>query len=257
VERSVQTKPEWSTEEPEWSTENLVKITPVVATTFAFAYVVGYFSAFDISWLPMFSLSEHIVFAIRALPMAIGASVVFLIILIHPNLCSNKRFRRIAIAIWILFLAGGACYTFYRSYFGDGICFVLMIIAVAVYHSNPSGPKSFRRILYWGATLTVGCLIIGWASASSWSWERLHLPLPRTMFIEYGPDSKMSPEGGHVIFAGDKDVLFFGYSSRTTRLLQRDKIQLFECVKEAANPSEIDTIPQGCIPSPLKTAQAH
>jgi hypothetical protein len=40
---------------------------------------VGYFFAFDIAWFPLFSFSEHLVLAIRALPIAIGASVGFLI----------------------------------------------------------------------------------------------------------------------------------------------------------------------------------
>jgi hypothetical protein len=44
-----------------------------VATGFAFSYVVGYFLAFDISSFSFFSLSEHVVFALWALPIAIGA----------------------------------------------------------------------------------------------------------------------------------------------------------------------------------------
>ena len=244
------------TTEPEWSPENLVKILPVVATTFAFAYVVGYFSAFDISWLPMFSLSELTVFAIRALPMAIGASVVFLIILIHPDLC-HRRYRGIAKAFWILLLLCGAAYAWSRSYFGDAICFLLMILAVWAYRSSPPGAKSFRRILYWGATLSVACLMLGWASASVWSWgsaadeNRFRkvigtlFPRPSTMFVEYEPDSKMPFEGGHVIFAGAKGVLFFGYKSGETRFLQRDKIQLFEC-KEDPPSENFDTVPPGC-----------
>jgi hypothetical protein len=58
-----------------WWLNNLTVVVPVTASAFAFAYVVGYFYAFDIAWFPSFSLSDHLVFALRALPVAIGASV--------------------------------------------------------------------------------------------------------------------------------------------------------------------------------------
>jgi hypothetical protein len=76
--------------------QKLVTIVPMVAPAFAFAFVVGYFFAFDISWFPLFSLSEHIVFAIRALPIAIGASVAFLITLTLPQF-QNRRIYRILV----------------------------------------------------------------------------------------------------------------------------------------------------------------
>ena len=64
--------------------QELIGLVPVVASGFAVAYNVGYFLAYDISWLPFFSLPEHVVFALRALPIAIGASVAFLIGIIDP-----------------------------------------------------------------------------------------------------------------------------------------------------------------------------
>jgi hypothetical protein len=64
-----------------WSWKDLPVVGPMIGSSFAFAYVVGYFYAFDIAWFPFFSLPEHLVLALRALPMAIAASVVFLIAL--------------------------------------------------------------------------------------------------------------------------------------------------------------------------------
>ena len=60
----------WSKLEP----KDLAVVGPVILSTFAFAYVVGYFYAFDIDWFPFFTLPEHLVFALRALPIAIGAT---------------------------------------------------------------------------------------------------------------------------------------------------------------------------------------
>jgi hypothetical protein len=74
------------TEDQEWSAQSLAAVVPILASTFAFAFVVGYFLAFDISWFPFFSLSEHVVFALRALPIAVGASVVFLLAMRYPKI---------------------------------------------------------------------------------------------------------------------------------------------------------------------------
>jgi len=42
-----------------WSWKDLPVVGPVIGSSFAFAYVVGYFYAFDIAWFPFFSLPEH------------------------------------------------------------------------------------------------------------------------------------------------------------------------------------------------------
>ncbi len=55
----------------EWSLKDLTVVVPFVATSFALAYVVGYFYAFDIAWFAYFSFPEHLVFALRVLPAAI------------------------------------------------------------------------------------------------------------------------------------------------------------------------------------------
>ena len=77
----------------EWSLKDLTVAVPFVASCFAFAFVVGYFYAFDIPWFAFFSFTEHLVFALRALPIAIGGSVGFLV----PNFTEErvKRFARI------------------------------------------------------------------------------------------------------------------------------------------------------------------
>src|SRR5271163_2654638 len=56
-----------------------------IASIFAFAFVIWYFYAYDIAWFPFFSFSEHLVFALRALPIALGALVVLLIVLNLPE----------------------------------------------------------------------------------------------------------------------------------------------------------------------------
>lgn len=65
--------------ERESSLKDLIPIAPVIATTFAFAYTVGFFSNIDINWYSLFTLSEQMEFALRAFPIAAASSIIFVI----------------------------------------------------------------------------------------------------------------------------------------------------------------------------------
>jgi hypothetical protein len=82
---------------------------------FAFAYVIGYFLAFDLAWLPFFSLSEHIVFALRALPFAVAALVALLFAKDFPDLLGR------AILVWICILWVAAVTALMTRYLGFSV----------------------------------------------------------------------------------------------------------------------------------------
>jgi hypothetical protein len=50
-------------------------VVPFLGTTLAVAYDVGYFSSFNINFFSFFTLSEHIVFALQALPAALPIAI--------------------------------------------------------------------------------------------------------------------------------------------------------------------------------------
>jgi hypothetical protein len=89
-------------------------VIPLIMSGFAFAYVVGYFLAFDLAWFPFFSLSEHIVFAIRALPIAVAGMLVLLIAVEFPQ----WQRRAIWAWIWILVLIVAAAFALVWRYPG-------------------------------------------------------------------------------------------------------------------------------------------
>src|SRR5215471_5118146 len=92
-----------------WSWTDLIPVAPMVAGAFAFAFVVGYFLAFDIAWFAFFTLSEHAVFALRALPIAIGISSAFLIAFeLAKNVKQDGWLRHCLYYGWILVLVGTA-----------------------------------------------------------------------------------------------------------------------------------------------------
>jgi hypothetical protein len=87
----------------------------------------------------------------------------------------------------------------------------------------------------------VACLMAGWLSAVVWrapwfidKWLAEHkfkwgVPLPHIMVVKIGDETVR----GHVIFMGDKNILFYQYGDRMTRMLKRDDIkEMFQCDRQ-------------------------
>jgi hypothetical protein len=99
---------------PKLGVSEIGLIGPLAATTFALAFDIGYFSAIDIGWFTLFNVSEHIVFAIRAIPIAVAVSTLLGILLYARHFDEWKVFEKrtyiaraiviIISAIWITVL---------------------------------------------------------------------------------------------------------------------------------------------------------
>jgi hypothetical protein len=64
------------TEEPQLLSKDLVVFIPLIGTVIAISYDVGYFYGIDVKLFTLFSVSEHIVFALEATPFALAAAIV-------------------------------------------------------------------------------------------------------------------------------------------------------------------------------------
>jgi hypothetical protein len=217
----------------QWSWKDLTVIVPVTASSFAFAYVVGYFYAFDIGWFAFFSLPEHLIFALRALPIAVGASVGFLIALRFRTLEDRWKWLQgrlnWLVLGWIGVLAIAAVLALAGSHPSLSLSFAL--IAAGSYIYNLSGPSSpFASVLFWAITLMVLCLMVGFVSGSSWRFHG-YFPLDRPMLIASTKSGGASNSSqGHVIFAGNSWVLFYDYEAKKVRLLRPANIdEISEC----------------------------
>ena len=62
-------------EASELFTKDLVVAIPLIGTAIAISYDVGYFYGIDILLFTLFSIAEHIVFALEAAPFAFGGAV--------------------------------------------------------------------------------------------------------------------------------------------------------------------------------------
>jgi hypothetical protein len=130
-------------------------------------YFPSTFLAFDISWFPFFSLSEHVVFALRALPIAIGASVLFLVALRYPQIQAHWKFlreksHRFSIA-WICILAGAPVLALLGAHFALCLSFCLIALGAFIYPRSRRGRRrrgsfgALTRVRRTGSGLAQSC----------------------------------------------------------------------------------------------------
>ena len=205
--------------------KGLTAVIPLLMSGFAFAYVVGYFLAFDLAWFPFFTLSEHIVFAIRALPIALATLVALLVAAEYPD------FLRRAMPIWLVVLMLAAVIALVNRYLGLAATFVVIAGATVIHFRKSETNPSSAPMPYLVAHMMIMSLMIGYFSGNVWKFDRIVgpiLPLPpsRAMHVHLNPsEAGNKPQLGHVIFVGDSRILFYDYQSRQLKLYQWKAVQ--------------------------------
>jgi hypothetical protein len=221
-----------TTIDKEWSLKDLTVVVPFVASSFAFAYVVGYFYAFDIAWFAFFSFPEHLVFALRALPIAIGGSVGFLVALRFSQVEHRWKWLQdkghwLAVG-WICALVIAALWAFIGNHVGLSVSFLVVAIGAYIYQNLPSPCPPFATVVFWAINLMVLSLIVGFGSGNAWRFQKLSFQR-RPNFIVVEMDQKSIT--GRVIFVGNVGVLIYDHELKAVSLLQKEKITgIYECV---------------------------
>lgn len=227
-----------------WSLKELIAaapIVPIVASSFAITYNLGYLLAFDLSWFSFFSLTDHVVFALRAIPVAVGLSVAFLIGFIDPP-GGGITYRFAVLSIVALGFVT-ALLGFLSGHIGLFLVY-LFVMGRAFIHRNLSHRTSPFNILYWGVVITLMSLIVGYLSAVGGRYiselDRHHdyFVLASSMGIDVSPSKSSLPSQeqkqqlhyvGEVIFVGSRGVLFHPYG-KSARFFQWVNIQnIYQC----------------------------
>jgi hypothetical protein len=63
-----------------WTLREFLIALPVLGSALAITFDVGYFSALDINYFNVFTISEHVTFALEALPRALGLSILAIVL---------------------------------------------------------------------------------------------------------------------------------------------------------------------------------
>jgi hypothetical protein len=236
-----------------WSLKELIAvapIVPIVASGFAVTYNVGYLLAFDLSWFSFFSLSDHVVFALRAIPVAIGLSVALLIGFMDPP--GGGISYRFAILLIVALGFVTALLGFLSGHIGLFLVY-LLVMGRAFIHRNSSIQTSSVNVVYWGVVMMLMSLIIGYFSAKGgryiWEIDRYHyyFVLASSIGVDVSPGGRAGRTQeqnqkqhyvGQVIFVGSRGVLFQEYGG-VAHLFQWTDIQnIYQCPQGIANATD-------------------
>ena len=175
---------------------------------------MGYFSAFDIDYFSLFSLSEHIVFALQALPAAIGLTMIAYVMLVVPWGFSIKvthpQFRWVLLS---LLLVGFGALWLQLAAFGIIILAVFAALLLALLLQRPVG--SIAMVL-----LVPSALLTSWGFGHDWGSDKRFRPA-HTHVVK-------TPTGdveGTLIRAGERGLLFFFATTNPVGVVRWDSVQ--------------------------------
>jgi hypothetical protein len=210
-----------------WTVKEFLVALPVLGSALAITFDVGYFTALDINYFNIFSISEHITFALEVLPTALGISILTIVVPMtaqygrdHARAHAEKE-RQIGKSIpfykqgifwftvvwliWNLFLIWR-----WPSYF-LGVIAVAFVIAIAL---TTLIPKYFIRPPVLAATAIVVSLgvafAIGLDAAISY---RKSVVFPSAVTTV---DGEMKAK---IVRSGERGLLFYEESSNRLVLL--------------------------------------
>jgi hypothetical protein len=178
-------------------------IQPLIIPAFAFAFNIGYFSAIDIGWFTFFDLSEHAVFALRALPIAIGASIGFEVGLrfhiIERKLRLHTSIKKYIYFLWCAVLYASVLVCALHGRPGLVVSFAAVLIGANIHHNLRTPRRSLIDLLYWATTLLFATILVGYFSAYTLPYQRYSKLIMKQQYDLVG----------NVLFSGSKYLLIY------------------------------------------------
>jgi hypothetical protein len=206
---------------------------PLIAATVAVSFDVGCFYAIDISFFTLFSLSEHIVFALEALPIAFVILLIIMIFLpamlsrFQPTITTaTPKQKLIAIVILVPFSVAVILFVIYVLYdiwrTSPALLVMLVILILPVIGAFIIVP-SFRQ-LYVGASAIGICIILSFSFGTAFGIGRIsNLHQTNTVNLKNKPLIK-----GRVIISGERGVLVYEGQTNLVRFVPWETIGSIE-----------------------------
>ncbi|QIP05752.1 hypothetical protein [Bradyrhizobium symbiodeficiens] len=222
---------------------------PLLASSLAITYDVGFFVGVGIGYFSFFSLSEHLVFALQSLPFAIPPVAVLLIWVTtgwygyqqgyNDAVASEsvdrkssklgsllKRVGMEARTPWALWLMDGMlCLGAFANLWVGQYAMAFMLSALAIYVlTAPGAHKTLRnRLPVLMAICVVAALVLSFLIGLQRADSILKSKDASEMI---SVDDRSIP--ARLIRGGDKGILFFSLESRKVRFLRWDSIKQIE-----------------------------
>jgi hypothetical protein len=143
IEGSTDVEPE-AAKEAQPPSKELAIFIPLIGTVIAISYDVGYFYGIDIKFFTLFSVTEHIVFALEAAPIALAVAIL-VAAFVGPGFDmitglfeaaqkipkKRKRYVDAAVLVTVVFVV--AAFIYFRWFVG--LAGVLIGIGIALFRS--------------------------------------------------------------------------------------------------------------------------
>jgi hypothetical protein len=215
----------WANEE----IKTLIVAVPLAASMIAMTYNVGYFSGIDIKVFSLFSLTEHIVFAIEALPLAFGlmfGSFVSIASLSMPKGKNTTVIGRWLIQRKVVGLAFSLLLLGVIAYLINSIhWFVisgLVFVAIFMYESLRKRFSANIAILFGAVIVFTVIFIIGYDQGARLLRSRLE-----THFLQVDGTTL----AGRLVRGGEKGILFVRADSKELLFVRWDNIKSLKTVQ--------------------------
>jgi hypothetical protein len=199
-----------------WDYKEFLVVVPLLGSALAVTSDVGYFYGLDLSFFSFFSLTEHIVFAIEALPLALTVAIVFSLYatnLVVPwnKFVTGKRFydsKHFLLALCIV-LISILIILLYIAYIRFGVLFLITSILMCITGFIVKFSQS--RIISTILTSTLALLAASFFCGALLGVNSLH-PSPYKYVVTNNNNEAISAK---IIRSGDKGVLYFDRKDKT------------------------------------------
>jgi hypothetical protein len=237
------------------SLRDVIVAIPIVGGTLAISYDVGFFYEIDIAYFTLFSLAEHIVFALQAIPIAFGAALTFLAGYVafqkgrqsartaiaeigqattdeersaraKSYLRKRDREKKIFTVIQIALIAVGVVGIVLKSYLFGPMAITLGIWGLSVVCFPPH--EHFPNLsIYFVAVSSVMLLIVSFFAGVSNAQDLLAQTQPDKAITL---TQSIQEIRGRVIRAGERGLLFFDPDSKMIVFLGWNEIKRIQSV---------------------------
>ena len=216
-----------------WSLKDVLIVIPSLASALALTWEVGYFVRIRGGAFGLFSIAEHLTFALQALPIALAMSMVGVTGLVSERISKSvvvrsqpalklqrilNRYRSLTILVSI---AAGVPLAMW--YFGAPLDFALIVLAavgLVPYWFVTFAPRQLllNPAIICGGVLVVFLVALGIGFQSARDQILSRLPLTKLKVGEKGKDTE-TEVSVRIMRTGERGVLYFDPVAQTFGLL--------------------------------------
>jgi hypothetical protein len=199
-----------------FSKEMLVAV-PILGSAIALVFDVGYFSGIDINLFTLFSLNEHLAFALEPFPYAlVAAALVGVFSLTDIGAVAAARLESRPIAHWLIGMVVLIGLGF-AIYFGFYLIIIAGMLAGYLLQAITRSRDTLKRGLLAILIVTTAAFSLGRETAHNY----LRADAPLTTTIQMNSDTTIR---ARIIRSGDRGLLVYDPLEKRVTLIRWDEI---------------------------------